>query len=364
MKKTKQILALLFIGLSFCLASCSDENDPNVSNENNLSSGLFVLCEGNWGMNNSALDFYSKEKNSITLDLFNNINSQGLGDTGNDMVEFGDYIFISVKESACVNAINKNTGKLAKRIPILNSEGQSRMPSRLCSSSTMVYLCTFDGNVVEINPNTLSIGRIAKVGRNPEDLTYANGKLYVTNSGGLDYNTAIGYDKTVSVVDPINMTEIKKIEVGLNPCFIKTINDGLVGLIVKGNYNDVPCSFVTINTVTDEIDKKNNIGMSNFDVIGNNILYVNYDWVSMSASIKTFDYSTSTINSTDFIKTSGILEQFTTPYGVNVSNSNNEVYITDATSYTSSGKVFVFNTDGDYKYSFSTSNIPSVVIPR
>ena len=38
----------------------------------------------------------------------------------------------------------------------------------------------------------------------------------------------------------------------------------------------------------------------------------------------------------------------------------NEVYLTDATTYSTSGKVFVFDLNGSFKYSFATSNIPSV----
>ena len=365
MKKTKWILALILLGLSFGFSSCTDDTNenPNITEET-LHKGFFILCEGNWGHNNSALDFYDKETQKITLDLFNNVNGQGLGDTGNDMIQFGDYIFIAVKESACVNVINKNTGKLIKRISVIGNDGNNRKPSRFCATNSMIYLCTVDGNVVEINPNSLNLGRIAKVGRNPEDICISNNKLYVTNSGGLDFNTPIGYDKTVSVVDPSSMTEIKKIEVGLNPGFIKPLKDGLVGLIVKGDYSDI--KFVTINTNTDELNKTFNIQMLNFDVIdNNNIVYLNYDYFGSSTSvIKKFDYNSNSTLSNDFINTGGIISQITLPYGINISKSNNEVYITDAVDYITSGKVFVFDLLGNFKYSINVSNTPTKVIAR
>jgi hypothetical protein len=360
MKKTKWILALILLGLSFGFSSCTDENDNNNDNPStteNLPNGVFVLCEGNDGMNNSALVHYNLQNNEV-IDIFDKINNQGLGDLGNDMELFGDKLFISVKGSASVNVLNSKTGKLIKRIPIVDEQGANRKPSRLTQSSSMVYLCTVDGYVVEINPQTLSLGRKVKVGRNPEDICYLNGNLYVTNSGGLDWNTSVGYDRTVSVVDAQSMTETKKIDVGLNPSFIKPIAENTIGLIVRGNYNDVPTSFSTINTTTNEVATTTNVNMSNFDVIGNNILYVNYDYISMQASIKTYNYLTNT--SSDFITTSDILPQFMSPYGVNVNTAFNEVYLTDATTYSTSGKVFVFDLNGSFKYSFATSNIPSV----
>lgn len=365
MKKTKWLLSLIFIGLIFGFVSCSDDiNDHTNTTENTLSKGFFILCEGNWGHNNSTLDFYDVESQKITLDIFNSVNGQSLGDTGNDMIEFGDYIFIAVKGSACIHVINKNTGKLIKRIPVIDSEGTNRKPSRFCATNSMIYLCTVDGNVIEINPNSLSLGRIVKVGRNPEDICISNNKLYVTNSGGLDYNTPIGYDKTVSVVNPSSMTEIKKIEVGFNPGFIKPLKDGLVGLIVKGDYSDI--KFVTINTNTDGVNKIYNIPMLNFDVIdNNNIVYLNYDYFGSSTSvIKKFDYNSNTTSSNDFINTAGIISQITLPYGINISKSNSEVYITDAVDYVTGGKVFVFDLLGNFKYPINVSNTPSKIIPR
>ena len=156
------------------------------------------------------------------------------------------------------------------------------------------------------------------------------------------------------------MTETKKIDVGLNPAFIKPIGENRIGLIVRGNYSDVPNAFVTINTTTNEVESTNNIEMSNFDVIGNNILYVNYDYIAMQSSIKTYNYTTNT--STDFITTPNILSQIMSPYGVNVDNNYNEVYLTDATTFSTSGKVFVFDINGGFKYSFTTSNIPSIAL--
>jgi hypothetical protein len=359
MKKTKWILAFILLGLNLGFTSCKDDTDNGTTptTTQNLPEGIFVLCEGNDGMNNSSLIHYSIGTNEV-IDIFDKINNQGLGDLGNDIELLGDKLFVAAKGSASVNVLNSKTGKLIKRIPILDENGTNRKPSRLCQSTTMLYLCTIDGYVVEINPQTLSLGRKVKVGRNPEDICYLNGNLYVTNSGGLDWNTSVGYDRTVSVVDAQSMTETKKIDVGLNPSFIKPIAENTIGLIVRGNYNDVPTSFSTINTTTNEVATTTNVNMSNFDVIGNNILYVNYDYISMQASIKTYNYLTNT--SSDFITTSDILPQFMSPYGVNVNTAFNEVYLTDATTYSTSGKVFVFDLNGSFKYSFATSNIPSV----
>lgn len=363
MKKAKLFIGLIALILSFGFVSCTDDTIDNKPRQEVLPKGFFVLCEGLFGMNNSSLDFYNSETNKVILDLFNEVNNQGLGDTGNDMIELNDYIFIAVKESACVQVINKDNGKLVKRIPIVDNNGTNRKPSRLTTNGSMVYLCTVDGNVLEINPFSLSIGGIVKVGRNPEAICISNNKLYVTNSGGLDFGSPIGYDKTVSVVNIATMTETKKIEVGENPGIIKELRPGLVGLIVKGDYSNI--QFKTINTSSDELAGSFDIPMLNFDVMDNdNIIYTNYDYNSLSATIKLFNLTTNVVNPVDFIKTPGITNQIALPYGIDISKATNEVYICDAADFVTSGRVFVFDLEGNYKDKVNVSYVPSKVIVR
>lgn len=363
MRKNKLFLSLIALVLSFGFVSCTEDTIDNKPIQEVLPKGYFVLCEGIYGHNNSSLDFYDSDSNKIILDIFNKVNSQGLGDTGNDMIEFNNYIFIAVKESACVQVINKNSGKLIKRIPIVDNNGKNRKPSRLATNGSMVFLCTVDGNVLEINPSTLSLGRIVKVGRNPEDICFSNDKLYVSNSGGLDFNSPIGYDNTVSVVDPITMTEIKKIEVGENPGIIKELSSGLVGLIVKGDYSNI--KFKKINTYSDEVIFVYDIPMLSFDVLDNsNIIYTNYDYINSESAIKVFNHIANSSNTIEFIKTPGVINQIVLPYGIDISKSSNEVYITDAADYVTRGRVFVFDLGGNYKEKANVSYVPSKVIVR
>ncbi len=364
MRKNKLFLSLIALVLSFGFVSCTEDSIDNKPIQEVLPKGYFVLCEGIYGHNNSSLDFYDSDSNKIILDIFNKVNSQGLGDTGNDMIEFNDYIFIAVKGSACVQVINKNNGKLIKRIPIVDNSGTNRMPSRLCASASMVFLCTVDGNVLEINPYSLNLGRIVKVGRNPEDICISNDKLYVTNSGGLDFNSPAGYDKTVSVINIISMTEIKKIEVGDNPAIIKELSPGLVGLIVKGDYSNI--MFKTINTFTDQLVDSFEIPMLSFDVLDNmNIIFANVDYNNnMETKIKIFNHTTNSTNTIDFITSSNITSQIVLPYGIDISISSNEVYITDADDFSKTGRVFVFDLQGNYKDKVNFSYLPSKVIVR
>jgi hypothetical protein len=56
------------------------------------------------------------------------------------------------------------------------------------------------------------LGAIRRASASPPKI----GKIYVANSGGLDFQDA-NYDHTVSVIDLNSFEEIEQIEVGLNP---------------------------------------------------------------------------------------------------------------------------------------------------
>ena len=55
----------------------------------------------------------------------------------------------------------------------------------------------------------------------------------------MDYSTEVGYDKTVSVVDLSTFTEIKKLDVVLNPTRIQADEQGNVYVVSMGNYADM-----------------------------------------------------------------------------------------------------------------------------
>ena len=144
-----------------------------------------------------------------------------------------------------------------------------------------------------------------------------------------------------------------------NPAIIKELSPGLVGLIVKGDYSNI--MFKTINTFTDQLVDSFEIPMLSFDVLDNmNIIFANVDYNNMETKIKIFNHTTNSTNTIDFITSSN--NQIVLPYGIDISISSNEVYITDADDFSKNwGRVFVFDLQGNYKdkVNFSLSSFKS-----
>ena len=122
----------------------------------------------------------------------------------------------------------------------------SAQPRYLAAYDGKLYATYYDGYVARIDTATLEVEALVKVGRNPEQLAVHNGYLYVANSGGLDYNTAVGYDKTVSVVDLASFTEVEKIDVVCNPAVVVSCDTGLF-VASYGNYADIPSTLQCIS---------------------------------------------------------------------------------------------------------------------
>ena len=197
-------------------AACSD--DENSSSRPDTSGEiLYVLNSGDWKSNNSSLTMYNVSTGESVQGYFELVNGRGLGNTANDIIVYGDKMYIAVAGESSIEVADTDAKSL-KRIEC------GAQPRYLAAYDGKVYATYYNGFVARLDTLTLEVDALLKVGRNPEQLAICGDKLYVANSGGMDYNSELGYDNTVSVVDIENFREIEKIDVVLNPS--QVISDG------------------------------------------------------------------------------------------------------------------------------------------
>lgn len=177
---------------------------------------LYILSEGLFNLNNSSLALYSFKNNQLNTDYFRSINRRGLGDTANDMGIYGSKLYIVVNVSSQDRSSRPAKRQVCQADTHAVRKRKFRQPRNIAFDGGKAYVCSFDGTVARIDTASLSIDALTRAGRNPDGICVQNGKLYVSNSGGLDWE-GIGVDRTVSVIDIPSFTEIKKIEVGPNP---------------------------------------------------------------------------------------------------------------------------------------------------
>jgi YVTN family beta-propeller protein len=350
----------------FCLialfAACDDMKDAPAPIDLPFTPGetgkMYVLSEGLFNMNNSTLSLLNFNNRSINSDFFLYQNNRGLGDTGNDMKAYGSKLWIVVNVSSQVEVMDLNSGISIKRIPFFNPNNVARQPRYITFSGNKAYVCSFDGTVARIDTTTMAIEAVTTVGRNPDGITVANGKLYVSNSGGLDMPN---YDNTVSVVDLNTFTETKKIEAGINPYKLEADSNGDVYVVSRGNNGNIKAKLVRIDSKTDEVAETfDNLPTINFTIHNDTAYLYNYDFANDTYWIKTFDCKTKQVISNNFISDGTVLER---PFGIYVHPTNGNVYLTDARNYTTKGDLFCFDRKGKLLYKIESVGLnPNTII--
>jgi len=344
MKKILNELKKRFFLLPLAVSFIACENDkpaPDPEPFEPMSGGVFILNQGNWGLNNAGISFYDFE----TEEFYYDITNKSLGDIGQDMIAYGKKLYVSVSESGRISIFDLKSGKHIKSIDLRNGE-QVRQPRSMTSYNGKVYVSTLDGNVVRIDTVSLTQDGITPVGPNPEGIAAVNGKLYVANSGGFlpDYV----FNNTLSIVDIAGFREEKVLTVGLNPLFVHSDSYGNVFLSYRGNYSDVSAGFQKIDTKTYTVSDISISANQDFVISGDSLYFYG---VSYNA-----DFSTNNSFGIYNVKTNQLVTnklisdntKINTPYGIGVNPMNKDVYISD-TDYANPGFVYIFGTDGKKK---------------
>lgn len=339
---------LLFMVLFSCK---KDKPNPGLVSE--LKNGMLVLCEGLFQQNNSTLSWINTLTDEVDTDFFTTQNDRMLGDTGNDMKLYGGKIYIVVNNSNTIEVLSKFTGKSIKQISMVNGV-VGKQPRSIAFYGSNAYVTCYDGFVDVLDTASLTITQRIQVGANPEGLAISNGKLFVSNSGGL--NSIV--DSTVSVIDLATYSEITKITVGKNPGSVKVDAQGDVYVIARGNYGTIPSRMVKLNTLNNTVDQTFPFDASGMERMNQYFLISFYNYSTETSEIRLFNTETETLENNSFINTSSI----TTLFGIQYNSQNDKIYCLDAMSYTNTGYVRQFSASGFYEKSYHVGLNPNKIL--
>lgn len=336
----KLLSKILLHSLVFAsVVACSDDGvSDNPQSGGDSKSVCYILNSGDWKSNNSSITMYDESTGNAVQGYFALQNGgRGLGNTANDMIVYGSKMYIAVSGESTIEV----AGLDAKSIKQISCGAQ---PRYLAAHEGKVYATYYDGYVAKIDTLTLEVEAKVKVGRNPEQLAVYKNKIYVANSGGMDYNTALGYDNTVSVIDLASFAEVQKIDVVLNPSSVVAA-DGGVFVASYGNYTDVPSTlqFISEDGVVNVVRECSNMT----EICWNGgVLYgyfSQYD-ANWNATIiyMSYDPSAGTVDA-PWIKENSL------PIPYKVCAAGDYVCVTSS-DYINDGDVYVYDKDGVLRY--------------
>ena len=341
-----------FFFLSFFFFACKkQETIVNPSNEVHLKKGILVLNEGLYSLNNSTLSWFSDDQSIVSDDFFFQKTGRLLGDTGNDLLKYGSKIYVVMNVSSTIEVLDATTGNHLQQLSMVVSK-RPKQPRKIVGYGGNVFVSCFDGYVDVIDTINFKVIKRIKVGENPDALHCVGDKLYVSNSGGLNFPN---YDSTISVIQSNLLIETHKIVVGANPGKIVSREDGKsIYVIVRGDYGLRPSRLKGINVSTDEIFFESTFEVQDIAQLDNDILL----YQSNITSIQLFNTTLNKLENKVLISNFPVQ----TFYGMKYLKNRKEICVFDANSYTNRGFLHFYTLQGVYKKRFNAGLNPSNLI--
>ena len=213
--------ALCGLAVSAAMTSCSDDDEYDPF-EYGSKIALpqhrgYVLNEGSYQKNNACISFFDAVNDTTTskeYDLYFVQNGKQLGDTGQDIIEYDDNIYVIVYGSNYIAKLNK-AGVEQCRHTFAANHGQPRYAAVV---DGMIYVTTVGGYVVRLNASDLSLNADCIVGKTPEHIDEEDGILYVAIGNAYDgtstsnklaiIDTKNFNDSNVKTVDVMDNTQV------------------------------------------------------------------------------------------------------------------------------------------------------------
>ena len=201
----------IFPFIFLLLTSCRGDEPVPAPREITVSSGFYLLNEGNKGNNMATLDYFDYTNNTYYLNIYAERNPtvvKELGDVGNDLQIYGNRLYAVIN---CSNFIEVTDLKTTKHI------GMIQIPScrYIVFHKNKAYVSSYasidgsdlyarQGYVAQIDTASLQVEKRVAVGSQPEEMVIIGDKLYVANSMCVSTGEM---DHTVSVIDLNTFTE-------------------------------------------------------------------------------------------------------------------------------------------------------------
>ncbi|REC80155.1 YncE family protein [Chryseobacterium elymi] len=357
----------------FFLFSCRTDDNIVPSETKEVSTGqdlpikgFYLLNEGNMGSNKCTLDYFDYATGTYRKNIYGETNPsvvKELGDVGNHIMIYGSKMYVVVNVSNKIEVLEAKTAKRIKTIQLQNCRYLAFKGNKVYASSyagpVELNPNSPPGKVVEIDTTSLNIERQVVVGYQPEEIEVMGDQLFVANSGGYRFPN---YDKTVSVINLNTFTETKKIDVAINLHRIKKDNYGDLYVSSRGDYYNIPSSLFLVDAATGTVKKDFHVAVSGMTIVNDKLYYYGNEFnYNTHTYVKTFgiiDVKTEQVISNKIIDQQYV-DEIKAPYGIVVNPYTEDIYLTDAKNYVTTGYVYCFDKTGKFKWKTEGGNIPA-----
>lgn len=353
------MLCMLALGTLF--SSCSDDDKDAVDDAGSVvnlpRTRAYILNEGTQTYNNASIAFYAPDGDADFIpDIYQLQNGSGLGDTGQDMLEYNGFIYVSVYGSNNLLKLNA-AGVEQARVSFVDDSDLSAGIRYLAAEDGYIYASFYGGVVAKINANTLQVEqKLTGLGANLEGVAVENGQLYVANSYAIAPDGTYNYFEEVFVIDLRTFTRRETLKVAQNPNMMLEEDDRIY--LISWDYSREQYVLQLIDPSQD--NKVTELGYASHVAANGNRLYVvdsrvNYDnWPETSANntFYTYDVNTNTVDRTSFLKDAPAELATAVVYMIEVNDDNGDIYIGTTAHSNQNGDIYRFRADGTFVEKF------------
>ena len=346
------------VAIAMIITSCSSDDEQIAPKAG--ADGFFIVNEGAFLGGNASLSYFDKAAKTMTNDVFVNATEKPLGDQAQSMTVFNDKGYIVVQNSAKIEVINTTDFTSLATI----TEGIASPRYFLGVTTTKGYVSDWgadgvSGTVKVIDLTTNEVVKTIPTGQGANKMVMVGDNVYVANNGGW------GADNTVQVIDVSSDAIVKTIEVGDNPSSLVADQNGTIWVAGSGKtvYN-VDWSVDEANSTAGFIAKIVNDEIEVSFTMPEKLSGPSNIEINSAGSSLYFDYSGSiyTMTTTGVGQGSSIdIKQFINKqfYGLELDPSTDNILGFESPSFTSSGTMYRYNSEGTQIDSYEVGIGPS-----
>ena len=374
MKKFLFSLAVMAMGANLLTGCMKDNPDNFPPAEIIVTKGVFVVNSGNVIQSIDGSLTYLDQTTSAAAekDIYKKVNGKSLGGTSNDVIVYGQKVYIVGSDENAIFVLDVRNCKELKRVSTtdLLGDAEGNTPRRIAAYEDKVYFTTYGGYVAAIDTTKYELKQKYKVGSAPEGLTFGINSsdivtLYVANS---DFSYGEGSISKIDIASG-SVTEIKNDKVK-NPQEIAVAGDVLY-VLDWGHYNDdysqqVDAGVYMMSGNEVKLVVPDATGMA---TAGYMIYTFNDPWGGSGATYSTYDISSNNLSTLNLSGDSD--HQLISPCAISVDLNTGYIYIasrpldpdTGYPSYAMPGFVNIYSNSGQYLESFETGVEPHKIEP-
>lgn len=348
MKNLRLFSRLFLVWVAVVLLACnSDDSVPTPEFKGKYSSGVFIINEGNFGTDNSAISFYDRETESVSNNIFKEVNDRPLGNTAQSMAIVDSLAYIVVNASNKLEVVSYAT--FASKGGI--EEGLAN-PRYFAALNDKGYITNW-GDFGEVGPfiavvnlNTLVIEKKIETGNGPEAIRAIGEKLFFTNNFG----------NTLGVLDPAT-GDVAEVTLHNSPASIAEDKNGKLWVICSGGYDEnyLPKNdgkLFRINPANSAIEDSFELGRSASKMVmngrGDEIFYIS------GSGVYRMD-----IDAEAAPATAWVADESASFYGLGYDPVEDVIYIGDDNAFQGSGTVYRYSLEGSLLDSFEAGIGPN-----